>query len=165
MAEKKIIIENARHTIHRDVSLCKFNIFEYKCVQIKISVDVLNMPKTTVSTLSSTPMPSLTLFTTITTPAYIMVVAYIIVGVVILLPFELKVYNDATQEFEIIQYNLAHRILLILYLLLPVCLHIYSVNCMMVGNCTIWSYVYTFIHVIWILVFIFIAFSYAFSRT
>ena len=123
------------------------------------------MPKTTVSTLSSTPMPSLTLFTTITTPAYIMVVAYIIVGVVILLPFELKVYNDATQEFEIIQYNVAHRILLILYLLLPVCLHIYSVNCMMVGNCTIWSYVYTFIHVIWILVFIFIAFSYAFSRT
>lgn len=124
------------------------------------------MPKTSIATTpaSQFSLSSASFLPAVTTPAYIMMFAYIIVGIVILLPFELKVYNDVTQEFEIIEYNLAHRILLILYLLLPVCLHIYSVNCMMVGNCTLWSYVFTFIHVIWILVFIIIAFSYAFSR-
>ena len=124
------------------------------------------MPKTIdapVQTPFSLSSP-LSILPNITTPAYIMIVAYLIVGVVILIPFELKVYNDATQEFEIIEYNILHRVLLILYLLLPVCLHVYSVNCMMVGNCTIWSYVYTFIHVAWILVFILIAFSYALFR-
>jgi len=141
------------------------------CQDTKISCLSLNMPKTNVATtsassalLASNPMNGFSILPNVSTPAYIMMIAYIIVGIVILLPFELKVYNDVTQEFEIIEYNLAHRVLLILYLLLPVCLHIYSVNCMMVGNCTIWSYVYTLIHVIWILVFIIIAFSYAFGR-
>jgi hypothetical protein len=100
----------------------------------------------------------------LTTPAYIMLVAYVIMGVTIMLPFELKVYDEKDETFKVIEYNFAHRLLLILYLLIPVCLHIYSVNCMIVGNCTLWSYVFTFIHILWILVFIVIAFSYAFSR-
>lgn len=119
------------------------------------------MPKTSgIVTSRSSFTPS----TFLTTPAYILMIAYVIVGIVILLPFELKVYNDVNQEYEIIEYKFMHRLLLILYLLLPIILHVYSVNCMMVGNCTIWSYVYTFIHVTWILVFIFIAFSYAFAK-
>lgn len=100
----------------------------------------------------------------LTTPAYILMVAYIIVGVLILLPFELKVWNEAEQQYTILEYKFLHRFLLILYLLLPVIIHIYSVNCMMVGNCTLWSYIYTFIHVIWIAVFIIIAFSYLFTH-
>ncbi len=120
------------------------------------------MPKTSGTMTSS--VSSFNPSTFLTTPAYILLIAYVIVGIVILLPFELKVYNDVSQEYEIIEYKFMHRLLLILYLLLPIILHVYSVNCMMVGNCTIWSYVYTFIHVTWILVFIFIAFSYAFAK-
>jgi hypothetical protein len=100
----------------------------------------------------------------LSTPAYILAIAYIIVCVIIILPFELKIYNDATSQYEVIEYNFLHRLLLILYLLLPIILHVYSVNCMMVGNCTLWSYIYTFIHVVWIVVFIIIAFSYTMRK-
>lgn len=122
------------------------------------------VPESAAETFKSIVSTAVPVAPLLSTPAYIMLVAYIIVGITILLPFELKVYNEDKQEFEVIEYNFAHRLLLLLYLLIPVCLHIYTVNCMMVGNCTVWSYAYTFIHIIWILVFVIVAFSYAFSR-
>ena len=117
------------------------------------------MPKTVTDTSSSW----LSDFT-ISTPAAIMLIAYGIMIVTIILPFEIPLYNDETNQYDVIQYNFWQRILLILYLALPVIASVYSVNCMVVGNCNIWSYVVTFVHVLWVSIFIIIAFMYAFGK-
>jgi hypothetical protein len=132
------------------------------------------MPKTEFSSLSPSRMafPSSDVIKTrmfnLTTPAYILLIAYAILVIVILLPFELKIYNEVTQEFEIIEYNFMYRFLLVLYISLPIFLHVLSVNCMMIGSrwggCVIWTYIYTFVNIIWITAFIIIAFTYAFGR-
>lgn len=100
----------------------------------------------------------------LSTPAFILTISYVIFCVIIMLPFELKIYNEQKDDYVILEYNFVHRLLLVLFFLLPIILNIYSVNCMMVGNCTLWSYIVTFINVFWIVLFISIAFIYAMRK-
>jgi len=89
-------------------------------------------------------------------PAFISAVAYIIMCVIILLPVNIPEYDDDGQNIDPIapQYNFGYRILLLLILLIPFGLSIYSVNCMMTGGCVVWSYIQSILIVLWVLLFI-----------
>lgn len=89
-------------------------------------------------------------------PAFISAVAYVVMCIVILLPFNIPEYdeNDLNTDPIAPQYNFGYRIILLLILLIPFGLSIYSVNCMMTGGCVIWSYIQCILIVLWVLLFI-----------
>lgn len=70
-------------------------------------------------------------------PALIALVAYFIMALIILLPFDI---SHTIPDEEKSKYNIKRRLTLLLLLLIPITLSVYSVNCMIVGNCWIWSY-------------------------
>lgn len=84
-------------------------------------------------------------------PTVIAAIAYFIMGLIILLPFKIGEYDPAyntTQKFD-----LSYRILLLLILLIPIVLSLYSINCMVQGKCVIWSYVNAVLICIWVITF------------
>lgn len=84
-----------------------------------------------------------------TTPAIVTLVCYAIIIFIVLLPIDMFVYSRASGEYVKSEYDFGYRVLLSLLLLFPFLLSVYSVNCMMVGNCTLWSWIVTFLTVIW----------------
>lgn len=100
----------------------------------------------------------------LSTPAVIALVAYVILSLVIILPFEIPMKNDKTGEVVIVKYNFAERLLVLLLLTLPFAFSIYSINCMVVGNCDLLSYLISFLTVIWVAIFVVISFMFTFSR-
>lgn len=100
----------------------------------------------------------------LSTPAVIAFVAYLILALVIILPFEIPLKNDNTGQVEVLKYNFAERLLVLLLLTLPIVLSIYSINCMVVGNCDLISYLISFLTVIWIAIYVIMSFMYTFSR-
>lgn len=99
----------------------------------------------------------------LSTPASIALVAYVIMAAVILLPFEFPVYDERTQKQYVVKYDFWQRVVMLLLMLIPLALSVYSINCMMVGNCEIWSYVVSLISVFWVAIFVLMAFFYTFS--
>jgi hypothetical protein len=97
-------------------------------------------------------------------PAYIVLVAYITVSVIILLPFQFPVYDEKTDKEYIVRYDVFERFLMLLMLLLPFALTVYSINCMMVGNCKIWSYAVSLVSVFWVVAFVISALYYTFRK-
>jgi hypothetical protein len=100
----------------------------------------------------------------LSTPAVIALIAYLILALVIILPFEIPVKDDNTGHIVVLKYNFAERLLVLLLLTLPIALSIYSINCMVVGNCDLLSYLIAFLTVIWVAIMVVCAFMYTFSR-
>lgn len=100
----------------------------------------------------------------LSTPAVMMLVAYCVMALIILLPLEMPVYDEQTGEYTVIEYNFGHRILMLLFIAIPVIASVYSVQCMMVGECTVWSYIVSIVHVFWVAVFVLVALIFAFRR-
>jgi hypothetical protein len=100
----------------------------------------------------------------LTAPAHIALVAYAILALLIILPFQLPVYNENTDRYYILQYNVWQRLLLLVFIALPISLSVYSVNCMMVGNCAVLSYVSSLMIVMWIAITVIYAFLFTFSK-
>jgi ABC-type iron transport system FetAB permease component len=80
-----------------------------------------------------------------------------VVALVVLLPFDignlfdvevLGIRNDPNS------YNAGVRILLLLFILVPMALSIYSINCLIVGNCHIWAWVQTILILLWVVAFV-----------
>lgn len=78
-------------------------------------------------------------------PAFLAAVSYIILAFTVILPFNI---GDG------ISYSFWYRFLLLLIMLIPIILSVYSVNCMMVGKCVIWSWVNAVVIAIWVLLFV-----------
>ena len=97
---------------------------------------------------------------TMTTPAIIALIAYIILAFVIILPFEFPVINQETGEEYIVKYDFAQRLIVLLLMSIPVALSVYTINCMMAGKCILWSYVVSFLSVFWVILFIITAIIY-----
>lgn len=95
-------------------------------------------------------------------PAYMMIIAYIVMAVVMLLPFDMPVYDEQTGEYTVVPYSFGHRLLMLLFLAIPVIASVYSVHCMVVGECSIWSYVVAIVHIFWVAVFVLVALLYVF---
>lgn len=89
--------------------------------------------------------------TQITKPALLAMISYVILSFVILLPLNNTYTNDAGQA---VQDTFWTRVLLVIILLIPIALSIYSINCMVVGGCHIWAWVQGIIVAFWVLLFI-----------
>ncbi len=88
----------------------------------------------------------------ITTPAIIAGVAYLIIAILLLTPVPLYTYDPDTNKYVREKYDFVYRLLLVLLLLFPYLLSIYSLNCMMVGGCEVWSWIVGIVTIIWSLV-------------
>ena len=70
----------------------------------------------------------------LTAPAYVTFVAAVILGIVLLLPRNIKVYDPDTDRVQVVEYSIKGRLLMLLLLSLPMAVHIYSVNCLVTGK-------------------------------
>jgi hypothetical protein len=100
----------------------------------------------------------------LTTPAVIALVAYMMLALVIVLPFEFPITDQSTGEEYIVKYDLAQRIIVLLLMSIPIALSVYTINCMMAGQCMLWSYVISLLTVFWIVLFIITAVMYTLRR-
>jgi hypothetical protein len=88
-------------------------------------------------------------------PAYIAFVAYVMMAIVILLPFNIKPALDPNNETDIsTKYVFAQRLFLVLMMVIPFALSVYSINCFVVGKCWTWSYINAVLIVVWVLLFL-----------
>ncbi len=81
----------------------------------------------------------------LSTPAVIAAIAYAIICFIVLLPIQPK-----NQDLQV-NTNFGVRLLMVIILLIPFALSVYSINCMMVGNCVIWSYIQAIMIALWVL--------------
>jgi len=78
-------------------------------------------------------------------PAFLAAVSYIIMAFTIVMPFNI---GDG------VQYSFNYRFLLLLIMFIPIVLSVYSVNCMYVGKCFVWSWVNAVVIAIWVMLFV-----------
>lgn len=83
-------------------------------------------------------------------PAVLAAISYLIMAFVILLP--LNGSCDPRKDSQC--YNFPRRLLILLLMIIPIGLSIYSINCMVVGNCMVWSWINSIFIALWVLLFI-----------
>jgi hypothetical protein len=88
----------------------------------------------------------------ITSPAIVALVGYAILVFIVLLPVDMYVYDDKTNQYSKQQYSFWFRLILAVLLLFPFLLSVYSINCMMVGDCRLWSWVVALLTLLWAIV-------------
>lgn len=84
-------------------------------------------------------------------PTIIAAIAYFIMGVIVLLPMNIGEYDPAYNQTQ--KFDLSYRILLLLILLIPIVLSLYSINCMVEGKCVMWSYINAVLICVWVILF------------
>jgi len=94
----------------------------------------------------------------LSTPAYVALIASIILVLSLLLPVDIAVVDPDTESAFVEKYNLKRRLVMIMLLSLPLAIHVYSINCLQVGNCVVWSWIVTGTVLLWIFSFLVIAF-------
>jgi hypothetical protein len=102
-------------------------------------------------------------FSFLSTPALITLIAYVVLSLIVILPFDIPVRDERTGIVTVVPYNFVERLLILLLLALPIALSIYSINCMVVGKCELLSYVIAFITVIWVALTVVLSFAMTFS--
>jgi fumarate reductase subunit D len=85
----------------------------------------------------------------ITTPAAVALVAYLILVAIIMMPFDMYTFDEQKQNYVKFQYSFGQRLVLVLLLIFPFLLGVYSVNCMMVGGCNLWSWIVAIATILW----------------
>lgn len=87
--------------------------------------------------------------------AYVAAIAYIIMAVVILLPFNVSPALDSDISSILSErYVFTERLILVLLMLIPMGLSIYSINCFVVGKCLVWSWIHAILVIFWVLLFV-----------
>ena len=99
----------------------------------------------------------------ISTPAYVALISYVVLCIAVLRPVEYQYQDSCSSDIKTRSYNLGERVLIILMMTLPIALSVYSINCMMVGNCVALSWVVSLITVFWVAVFVITAFIFTFG--
>lgn len=94
----------------------------------------------------------------LTSPAYATLVAAVFLGIVVLLPRNIKVYDPETDKVQIVEYSLKSRLVMLILLSIPMIVHIYAINCMVSGQCHLFAWVVATLLILWIIAFILIAF-------
>jgi hypothetical protein len=85
-------------------------------------------------------------------PTFIAAVAYLVLAFMVLLPLKIGTLDPQFEKTE--KYNLGYRVLILFIMLIPICLSLYSINCMVAGHCTIWSYLNSLFIVLWVFLFV-----------
>ena len=97
-------------------------------------------------------------------PAIIAFIGYIVLALVIILPFKYPVVDEATGEEYVVDYDFASRLIILVLMAIPIALSVYSINCMMAGQCVIWSYIVAIIGIYWVALFVILAMIYSFRK-
>lgn len=87
----------------------------------------------------------------ITPPAVVTLVAYLIMAFIILMPFDMYAWDDKQSRYVRYKYSISQRIFLLVLLLFPLLLSVYSVNCFVVGRCHIFSWIVATVTIVWAL--------------
>lgn len=85
----------------------------------------------------------------ITAPATVALVAYLVLVAIVLLPIDMQLYDQDKKAYVTLKYSFGQRLLLVFLLVLPFVLGVYSINCMMVGGCRVWSWVVALATILW----------------
>jgi hypothetical protein len=85
-------------------------------------------------------------------PTFIAAVAYIVLAFMILLPLDIGELDPKFEKTR--KYNLWYRLLILLVMLIPITLSLYSINCMVAGKCMTWSYINSIFICIWVILFV-----------
>jgi len=88
-------------------------------------------------------------FSRLTAPAIVAIIGYAILALVVLLPFDMYTYDERTNTYVRNPYRFGNRLLIMILLLFPFFLGVYTVNCMMVGDCHIWSWIVSAATLLW----------------
>jgi preprotein translocase subunit SecG len=95
-------------------------------------------------------------------PASIALLAYTAVVLAVLLPFDIGhifdvdsvgIYNDSSK------YNVLTRLAILVFLMIPISLSIYTINCLVVGRCYTWSYIQAALVVLWVVLILAMVFA------
>jgi hypothetical protein len=89
--------------------------------------------------------------------AYLVALAYVVIALVVLLPFDIGNLFDVELvgiRNEPNNYNLGVRLLLLLFILIPMALSVYSINCLIVGQCHLWAWIQTVLILFWVVMFV-----------
>lgn len=88
----------------------------------------------------------------LTSPAVVTLIGYAILVFIVLLPVDMYTFDDKSDQYVKQKYSFGYRVLVALLLLFPFLLSVYSVNCMMVGDCELWSWVVALLTLLWAVV-------------
>jgi len=97
--------------------------------------------------------------TTLTYPAIVAIVGYVILAIVVLLPFDMYTYDEKNNTYVRNPYRFGNRFLIMILLLFPFFLGVYTINCMMVGECRVWSWIVAAATLLWSFIVIITAIS------
>lgn len=100
---------------------------------------------------------------TISMPATIALIAYCVLILIILLPFKVPI-EDVSGNITVLKYNIGERLLVMILMLLPIILSVYSINCMVVGDCHLLSLFIALLTAIWVASITVLSFYATFSR-
>jgi hypothetical protein len=95
----------------------------------------------------------------LSTPATIVAIAFVCMAVIILLPRDMKVYDEQQDNIVLVPYNLKKRLLVLVLLAFPMLVHTYAINCLVVGNCKLFAYILSGLILLWAGAFALVAFS------
>ena len=87
-------------------------------------------------------------------PAYLAAIAYMIMALVILLPFNVSSGMQSELQELSSGYVFTQRLFIVVLMLIPICLSIYSINCFVVGKCVTWGYIHASVIIAWVLLFV-----------
>ena len=82
-------------------------------------------------------------------PAFLACISYIILAFALVIPFGI---NDPESDRP--KYDFTKRIMIVILMIIPICLSVYSINCMVVGGCTPWAWIQSISIAIWVGLFI-----------
>jgi hypothetical protein len=87
----------------------------------------------------------------ISPPALVALVGYALLVIMVLLPINMYVWDNSRRAYVKQRYDFFQRLLLVILLCFPFLLSIYSVNCMVVGDCRLWSWIVAIATLLWAL--------------
>lgn len=82
-------------------------------------------------------------------PAIVALVGYAILIFIVLLPLDMFVYDEKSGQYVKQKYSFGYRALVALLLLFPFLLSVYSVSCMVLGDCILWSWIVALLTLLW----------------
>ena len=88
-------------------------------------------------------------------PTLLAAIAYIVLAILVMLPINIGSLDKIqSQTGEKNKYNFWYRFILLLILLVPMAISLYSINCMIKGKCYTWSYINSGFICGWVVIFV-----------
>jgi hypothetical protein len=91
--------------------------------------------------------------------AHVVFIAAVVLAIALLIPTRINVVDPDTGNLRVLEYDLKKRLAMILLLSLPLAVHIYTINCMVVGHCNVFSWFIASLILVWVVCFLILAFA------